>query len=253
MPAPYDKYNYPAYWEGREYEHHSEIIAIKAFLDRIKEISNILEIGAGFGRLTPSYLYRGKKITLLDSSAKLLSLARARLPENKVKVVHSRLETIPEKINRKSVDLVILVRVLHHIDDIDKCFSIISNVLKNNKYFILEFANKSHKKATALEFLRGNLTFLHDIFPKEVSSKKSRGTSLPFRNYHPDVIKEQLKKNGFRIIEIRSVSNIRSPRLKTIIPTETLLYFERLLQKPFSKINFGPSLFILAQKVGQSK
>lgn len=253
MPAPYDKYNYPAYWEGREYEHQSEIIAIKAFLDKIKTISNILEIGAGFGRLTPSYFYRGKKITLLDSSAKLLSLARERLPDNKIKIVHSRLETIPEKIKSKSVDLVILVRVLHHIDDIDTCFSIISKVLKNNKYLILEFANKSHWKATAFEFLRGNITFLHDIFPKEVSSKKSKGTSLPFRNYHPDAIKEQLKNNGLRIIEIRSVSNIRSPRLKKIMPTETLLYFERLLQKPFSRLNFGPSLFILAQKIGQSK
>ncbi len=250
MPAPYDKYNYPAYWEGREYEHHSEIIAIKAFLDNIKKISNIIEVGAGFGRLTPSYIYRGKKITLLDSSSRLLRIARERLPENKVKFVHSKLETLPQKINSNTADLVILVRVLHHIDDIDKAFEIINKVLKKNKYLILEFANKCHWKAATYEFLRGNITFLHDIFPKDIHGKKSKKTTLPFRNYHPDIIIEKLEKSGFKILQVRSVSNIRSPRIKKILPTETLLYFEKLFQKPLSKVNFGPSLFVLAQKIG---
>ena len=181
MPAPYDKYNYPAYWEGREYEHHSEIIAIKAFLDNIKKISNIIEVGAGFGRLTPSYIYRGKKITLLDSSSRLLRIARERLPENKVKFVHSKLETLPQKINSNTADLVILVRVLHHIDDIDKAFEIINKVLKKNKYLILEFANKCHWKAATYEFLRGNITFLHDIFPKDIHGKKSKKNYLTFQ------------------------------------------------------------------------
>ena len=32
MPAAYDKYDYPSYWIGRDYEHGSEVIAIEGFL-----------------------------------------------------------------------------------------------------------------------------------------------------------------------------------------------------------------------------
>jgi hypothetical protein len=53
MPAAYDTYDYPSYWEGRDYEHGSEEIAIKGFLNRIAKIKTALEIGAGYGRLVP--------------------------------------------------------------------------------------------------------------------------------------------------------------------------------------------------------
>ena len=75
MGAHYDSYDYPAYWQDRDYEHNSEIEAIKAFLGKIPEINNILDIGTGYGRLTPTYSFRAKKIILSDPSSKLLSKA----------------------------------------------------------------------------------------------------------------------------------------------------------------------------------
>ncbi len=250
MAAAYDSYDYPGYWEGREYEHSSEIIAIKNLLDKIPTIGKIVEIGAGFARLTPSYIYRAKKIILVDPSLKLLSTARKRYPDKKVSIVQSSIEKLQNKLRGNSADLIILVRVLHHIKDVDKAFLIVNKLLKNRGYFILEFANKRHWKATISEFIRGNLTFFHDIFPKEVSTKKSLDKSLPFLNYHPDIITEKLKHNGFEVIELRSVSNIRSPKVKKIIPTDILLSIEKILQKPLANVNFGPSMFILAQKKG---
>jgi ubiquinone/menaquinone biosynthesis C-methylase UbiE len=250
MSSPYDTYDYPNYWEGREYEHASEIISLKYFLDKIKEINNIVEVGAGFARLTSSYIYRAKKIILTDPSSKLLSLAKKRFPERKVNIIHSTLDNLPNKLRRNSADLVILIRVLHHIRNLDKSFNSIGKILKKNGYFILEFANKCHGKATASEFVKGNFTFLHDIFPKDVKTHKSKKSNLPFLNYHPEVIKEKLKTHGFEVIDIRSVSNIRSAFIKRIIPTEIILPIEKLLQKPLAKIYFGPSIFILAQKRG---
>jgi len=61
MSAHYDTYDYPSYWTNRKYEHKSEIIALKAFLLRINNIEKIVDIGAGFARLTPEYLIRSKK------------------------------------------------------------------------------------------------------------------------------------------------------------------------------------------------
>ena len=249
MPAAYDTYDYPSYWEGRDYEHGSEVIAIKGFLEKIPKITKILEIGSGYGRLAPSYLFRAKKTILTDPSSVLLKLARENLKDENIKFIHTGIENLPNKIKGKSVDVAILVRVLHHLDDTDKAFEIIHIILKDKGYFVLEFANKCHFKATVLEFLQGNFTCGLDIFPKDLRTKRSKkkGT-IPFLNFHPDIIIRKLEDAGFNIIEKRSVSNFRTSSLKNILPTNFLLSIEKFLQPVLARLNFGPSMFILVQK-----
>ena len=142
-----------------------------------------------------------------------------------------------------------MVRVLHHIKDTQEAFKVVAKLLNNNGYFILEFANKSHLKATIKEFIKGNFTFPLDIFPIDKRSQRHiKNKTLPFVNYHPDEITEQLKIAGFTIIEKLSVSNIRSTFLKKMIAVSTLIDIEKILQQPLSRLNFGPSIFILAKK-----
>lgn len=249
MAAAYDIYDYPSYWEGRQYEHRSEVITISAFLQKISKIKNILEIGAGFGRLTPTYIYRAKKVILSDPSSRLLKLARKQFPDKKVKYIQARLDNLPGKIKGESIDLVVLVRVLHHIENLEEAFSITYSLLNKKGHFILEFPNKSHFKARLTEFMHGNFTFSLDITPRDIRSERfKKKKTLPFINYHPDLIKEKLEEHGFKIIERRSVSNFRSGFIKRLIPTNILLFFEKNLQKPLAKISFGPSIFILAEK-----
>ncbi len=250
MPAAYDTYDYPSYWDDREYEHKAEYFAIKTLLDKIPNIKTIIEVGAGYGRLFSSFSYRAKKIILSDPSASSLSLARKKIRNNKkAAFIQSSLENLPNQLRGGTGDLVIMVRVLHHIKDTQEAFKIISKLLKDGGYFILEFANKGHIKATLKEFIKGNITFPLDIFPIDKRSKKTKkAKTLPFINYHPDEITEQLKNAGFVVVEKLSVSNIRSTFLKKIITTSTLIDIEKFLQKPLSHINFGPSIFILAKK-----
>jgi ubiquinone/menaquinone biosynthesis C-methylase UbiE len=252
MRAAYDTYDYLTYWVGRDYEQKSEIIAIKVFLQKIKKIKKILEIGAGFGRLVPSYAFRAKSIVLTDPSAKTLKIAREAFAGKKnIKYIRAPLENLPVKIRPASISLAIMVRVSHHIQNIDDAFKIINRMLIPNGYFIFEFANKRHIKATLRELVRGNFVFLKDQTAKDVRSKKSIKTgTLPFLNYHPNKINEILSQYGFEIIEKRSASNFRSSFLKNIFSTELLVAIDGLLQKPLSYINFGPSIFILARKRG---
>ncbi len=249
MPAAYDTYDYPAYWKGREYEHGSDIIAIKSFLEKIPSLSSVVEIGAGFGRLVPSFSYRAKKIVLTDPSAKLLNLARKQLKNKNINFLKIKIENIPNKINLNSTDLVVCVRVLHHLENIDKAFLACNKILKNKGYFILEFPNKSHFKARVTEYLRGNFTFASDILPKDLRSPKNiRKETIPFYNYHPDYIVKKLEDSGFEIISKRSVSNVRNQFLKKFFPINLFLAIEAYLQKPLASINFGPSIFLLARK-----
>ena len=252
MPAAYDTYDYPGYWEKRKYEHGSEILAIKALLTKIPRIGALLEIGAGYGRLTPSYLFRARRVVLSDPSSKLLKIARELYRKNrKVSVIQSGLENMPNKVRGGTYDVIVMVRVLHHIQDLDEAFVIINKLLKKRGYLILEFANKRHLKATIRELLRGNLTFPLDIFTKDARSARSikKGT-IAFFNYHPDMIKHKLEGHSFEVKDKLSVSNIRSTTLKKLLNTETLLVFEKYLQRLFGVFYFGPSIFILAQKRG---
>lgn len=256
MAAAYDNYDYPSYWLGREYEHESEIVAIKEFLQKIPKIRRILDLGCGYGRLTPYYFFRAKRVVLADPSAKLLSLARTKLRSygtknktNAIKFIQTRVENVNKKFKKESFDVVILVRVSHHLEDIDRAFQAIKKLLPKGGYLILEFPNKLHIKALFSRIIHGDLTFPIDIFPYDKrSTKHKKGKCIPFFNYHPEVIVEKLKKYGFKVVEKRSVSNVRSQLLKRYLPLESLLSLERHLQKPLGKINFGPSIFLLVKK-----
>lgn len=252
MSAAYDTYDYPAYWESRGYEHECEVIAIREFLSHIRDLGKVIDIGAGFGRLTPYYFFRSKRVVLTDPSAKLLSAARARNKDYpNVEFVQSRLENLSKKFRGGQFGTALMVRVMHHLENPDLVFTTANKLLAPGGYFILEFANKIHGKALVSNFLRGNFTFALDIFPKDARSKRhKRENTIAFINYHPDIIKQKLVEGGFDIVETRSVSNIRSPFLKQYLPVSILLYLEKILQKPLSAVNFGPSIFILARKRG---
>lgn len=256
MAAHYDNYDYPAYWTGRDYEHKSELIAISYFLKSIPhKFRRVVELGGGYGRMVTSYMYRADKIVFSDPSRKLISIAEKnlahKLKKRKIQFVQSTVENAPKKIKKKSADLIIMIRVLHHIKDIDKAFTALSQLSTKNGYLIIEFANKVHAKASLKELLHGNFTFPLDISPKDIRSDKSISEkTLPFVNYHPEVVIKKLEEHGYKIIEMRSVSNVRNEFLKRVLPEELLLSLENLLQKPFAKLFFGPSIFLLARKVG---
>lgn len=252
MAAAYDSYDYPSYWIGRDYEHLSEISVIKDLLTRVKKIKTILEIGSGFGRLVPFYSYRAKKIILSDPSTKLLGMSKeVNRNKKKFKFIRSTLENLPKKIRPNSIDLIILVRVIHHLENVEDAFKLIRRFLKPNGYFLLEFANKANSKATIKNILKGNFVFPLDIFTTDLRSLKSiKNKSLPFFNYHPHLIKKLLNNYKFEIIDIRSASNTRSQILKKLFSVDFLLYIEKLFQRLFSLIYFGPSIFVLSRKRG---
>jgi len=251
MSAHYDSYDYSSYWQGREYEHESEAYAIKSFLSKIKKIDKALEIGGGFGRLLPLYVFRAKRVSFTEASAKLLSQAKKTHKFKNVEFIQSTLENLPKKLKRRSFDLIVMIRVIHHLPDSDSTFNTIEKLAANNGYLILEFANKMHFKNVIVHLLKKDFAFFRNRETTDIrSSKSKKDKTIPFLNFHPSLIKSELEKHNFKIVETRSVSNIRSPFLKKYLQKEILLEIEKFLQKPLSYLYFGPSIFILARKKG---
>jgi hypothetical protein len=67
-------------------------------------------------------------------------------------------------------------------------------------------------------------------------------------NHNPRTVIKQLAHAGFKVKKTLSVSNLRSPVLKKIVPKSGMLALENLMQAPLAKTYFGPSTFFLIQK-----
>ena len=232
------------FWGGdikREYEHLAEMLALNKLLN--EKGSNIIDLGAGFGRLLEAYVNKyNKEVVLYDYADNLLEEARKTIEKEKhkhVKTIKGDLRKLP--FDNNSFDAAIMVRVLHHIKDVPALLKEINRILKDNSIFIMEYANKRN----FLEIIK----FLINKSKMEPlrRSLTQRGNSLYF-NFHPAYIKDEVIKAGFIIEEKLSVSNFRWGRIKKIIPTKVLLHLEDKLQGPLSKITFGPSIFLKLRK-----
>ena len=247
-----NKFEYRDYWHGRKYENDSEIIALKRFFSKIdKSVKlsklSLLDIGAGFGRLASFYLPKVKSAVLLEPSKKLSKQARENLKK------YNNFNLISDSIEQKSFlkgrfDIVLMIRVVHHLESPKEAFRKINSLLVPGGYLILEYPNKIHFKNLFLCFFGrcSSLLALERIDRRSAEEIKSH--SIPFYNYHPFWIGRELKKNCFELIEKRSVSNLRSSLLKKIIPYFFLIQVEKLAQKTLSVLWFGPSVFVLARK-----
>jgi len=249
MKAFYDEFDYPGYWRGRDYEDKAEKIALKKLFALISQRNSLIDVGAGFGRHTPLYAPFFKQCVLVDPSKKLLAEAKSRLAAYSGLTFRiGNAENLPAE--PESFQVALLVRVLHHLQEPEKAFREISMVLKPEGFLILEFANKIHFLAQIKAFFEHNSSFANDFSPAEKRSDASiREGKIIFSAHHPKKIEKDLKEAGFTIIICLSVSNLRLPLIKRIIPLPFLLSLENILQGPLAKFYFGPSIFILARKV----
>lgn len=252
-----EEFDYPQYWRGREYEDLAERIALKKFLSLVKKIGTgetkfrVLDIGAGYGRLADVYLPISEEITFLEPSARLLNLAEKRLREFRGRTKINFLPATIEKIQlpQNFYDLVLAIRVIHHLENPIILFKKAFLSLKPGGFFVLEFANKNNFKL----FVRAlwNRDARRELRLSRVdrrSSESIKKGAIPFYNYHPLWIEKSLIQNGYQIKKILSVSNFRHQLLKKIFPLFVLAWLESISQVLFSPFSFAPSIFILSRK-----
>ncbi len=247
MAAHYDdpSYSYEKYWTDRQYEHDSEVAAIQKLIAG-KQFDTAADIGGGFGRLTSLLAGYSKKALLIEPSKKQRLLTTKHLAKN------SKITVLPGSIERTSLetgslDLALVIRVMHHLPDPKKAFSELNRIIKPGGLLILEFANSLNFKSRLTSLWTGQ-----PILPSPIerrSNSNIRKQTIPFVNHHPDTILRYLKSYQFEPIQTLSVSNFRSSFFKQYVSHSALLTLESKAQKLFSSLYFGPSIFILARRL----
>lgn len=238
------EHNYLHYWEGRDYENSAEVIAIKRLLKGMR-FGHAVDIGGGYGRLCVLLSEYADKVTLAEPSQQQLDIAAEFLkdyPQIDRKLVQA--DSIPFK--DKSVDLYTMIRVMHHLPDPSKEFSEIHRTLADDGYFILEIANYAHGVNRLKHLAKGKKL---PTEPVDIRSANKRGEDvIAFVNHNPKTVIKQLAHANLKVEKILSVSNLRSPGLKKVVPRGVMLSIEKLLQPTLAKSFFGPSTFLLVRK-----
>lgn len=244
-------YDHPAlddreYWHRRRYEDRSERLAIRALLWG-RHFEHAVEVGGGHGRLTGLLSEYADVVTLTDNSRRQLALAAEHLAGHD-RVVCRVMDGEDLALDDASADLVVMIRVLHHLPDPARVFGEIGRVLVPGGTALIELANQAHAVNRIRYWARGRRV---PRVPVDIRSVPHRERGIiPFVNHHPDTVAESLARAGLDVERRLSVSNLRSSALKRVVPARTLLGVERRVQEPLARVAFGPSLMLLARKRG---
>ncbi len=238
------KHNYLKYWDGRDYEHAAEQLAIKRLLDG-KHFRHAVDVGGGYGRLCIFLQKYAEKVTLAEPSQQQLDISASYL-EKHPEIDRQLLQADRLKFEDGSIDLLTMIRVMHHLPDPSSEFNEISRVLARDGYAIIEVANYMHARNRLKHLVKRKKM---PTEPVDIRSADNRhDDEIPFVNHNPKTVKKQLAHAGLKVDRILSVSNLRSPGLKKVVPKRVMLSIEGVLQPTLAQTYFGPSVFFLVSK-----
>lgn len=218
--------------QGRDYEDKAE----RMVLDRLvpKKGTRVAEIGAGFGRLADLYLGY-EQIILFDYSRTLLQEAVDRWgTDPRFVFVAGNIYQLP--LASEVLDTLVMVRVMHHLADVQTALTQIKRVLQKESWAILEYANKRNLKSLLRWYLGQQSWSPNSLEPVEF-------VELNF-DFHPHWMDECFQKVGLRKAEQLAVSHFRLPLLKKTISPEFLVQIEQMLVKPGGLFPLAPSVFV---------
>ena len=236
--------NYLSYWTARRYEHRAEVMALSRLLEG-RRFGHAVDVGGGYGRLTAVLHNYADRVSLVDPSRRQLQAAERYL--ERYPAVDKRLiDAAHLDFEDASVDLAVMVRVLHHLPHPANELAEIARILKVGGYAIIEAANVLHAVNRVRYWRNGQRI---PMTPVDIRSEANRRPGIiPFVNHHPVMLTRQLAACGLRVKRVLSVSNLRHPALKRLMPERLLIAAEYALQVPLAPLRFGPSLFFMASK-----
>jgi ubiquinone/menaquinone biosynthesis C-methylase UbiE len=221
------------FWQGqgREYEDQTERLALRRLLPPTGQ--RLLEIGAGFGRLTNEFDgYR--QVILLDYSRSLLAEAQAHLGTSE-RYIYVAANIYQSPIANACCDAATMIRVIHHMTDAPAALQQIRSALSPGATFVLEFANKRNLKAILRYLLRRQSWSPFSLEPFEF-------VELNF-DFHPHYLYQALQTAGFHVRRRLALSYLRIGLLKRLLPLRWLLGLDGLLQWTGAIVNLSPSVF----------
>ncbi|GAA4553956.1 class I SAM-dependent methyltransferase [Amycolatopsis samaneae] len=237
-------HDYLRYWDGRDYENASEQAAIRRLLHG-RRFGHAADIGGGYGRLCVLLQEFADQVTLAEPSSRQLDIAATFLADHP-RIEHRRMQADALAFEDGSLDLLTMIRVMHHLPEPGGEFAEIGRVLRPGGTAVIEVANLAHARNRVRYLLRGQRI---PHLPVDIRSPENRhDEEIAFVNHNPHTVIEQLARAGLRAERVLSVSNLRSTTLKKVLSHRVHLAAEVACQQVLARTFFGPSVFLLLRK-----
>lgn len=229
------------FWEGkgRDYEDKAERIALETLLP-FGGGQHVLEIGAGYGRLTTA-LHAYEQVVLMDYSLTQMQQAQENHGKQQ-RFVYVVADVYALPFRPGVFDAATMIRVIHHLKDVPRAFAQVRDVLAPGGLFILEHANKRNLKAMLRYALGQQGWNPYTRLPHEFVELNL--------DFHPDYILDELRDANFEVMRRVPVSYLRLKALKEGLPIDTLMLLETLLQKV--PAFYAPSIFTKSIALGDT-
>ncbi|MEM6280695.1 MAG: methyltransferase domain-containing protein [Chloroflexota bacterium] len=220
------------FWEnrGRDYEDRVERVALDALLP-FGGGRRLLEIGAGYGRLTNMY-HAYEQVVVMDYSLSHVQQAAADHGHQQ-RYVYVAADVYNLPFRPGVFDGATMIRVIHHLREVPLAMTQVRNVLAPKGVFVLEHANKRNLKAI-LRYATGQ----QDWNPYTRAPHEFVELNIDF---HPSYITDELQAADFAVVRRVPVSYLRLGALKRSVPTDALVALDRVLQQ--TALFYSPSIF----------
>ena len=123
-------------WRAREYDEQAQqdeayARAVEHFAKYLKADDTVLDYACGTGVVTYKIAADVKEVHAIDTSARMIDLAKERAREREVANVHFARKTIfDERLGRESYDVILAFNILHLLEDAREAVQRASELLK---------------------------------------------------------------------------------------------------------------------------
>jgi SAM-dependent methyltransferase len=178
---------------------------------------------------------RFEQVILLDYSSSLLRQAQERLGQGD-HMVYVAASFYDMPFVAGAFDTAMMVRVIHHVEDVPALLGQVGQILADDGMFVLEFASKRHLKSILRYAFRQQDWSPFDLTPYEF-------VEMNF-DFHPDWMRQRLVEAMFHVKRTLTVSHFRQPGLKKLVPARALAALDSLCQPTGDWWQLTPSVFL---------
>jgi len=236
--SDYEQADYSSLWveNQRKYDDRIERIVLTELIPEGGDW--FVDLGCAHGRLTDIYRKRFKQCVLLDYSLNHLKLAVEKWRDaGNASFIAANIYRLPFK--PESIDAIMMVRVLHHLEAPDAALGEVSGILKNEGTLITNYRNRRDLR----NMLRFALGFSHN-HPFRLAHDDPSGENKLQAYTHPRFARNMLESAGFRIKRVRGTSFFGGKMLRLLSNPAAV---EAPLSGLLGRLQLSPLIFVKAQ------
>jgi ubiquinone/menaquinone biosynthesis C-methylase UbiE len=164
----------------------------------------IIDLGCGYGRLASCYLDRFDQVFLCDGSLSLLRDAHASLG-NRAFLVAADIAHLPFRAG--SFDCSLAIRVLHHVEDLQRALVEIHRVVAGDGRFIFSYHNKRNARRMLRYFAAPGAANPFSPEPFELTPT--------LISHHPSEFESLMRRAGFSAPDYQGAAVLPLPAVIT--------------------------------------